>query len=211
MSDHEKAFGYIAFRQNEENELQEFVLAFDRAELANWKSEATGSSEASDADSLQSVSNSKEERSGDLPTRAAELLHRFTRAMSSVRSLVIYTSVIRPRLVRSFLERMLLDHARKHLTTVENADAIKVYSFTRDQFPEINKRLEKFRELVEGHATLPSATLLSLVATFDSYFAEIVKFVLSIHPERYTNSDRKIELKEIFAKKSLEEVIDHNR
>ena len=45
-----------------------------------------------------------------------------------------------------------------------------------------------------------------MVATFDLYFSEIVRFFLSIHPELYTESDKQISLKEIFARKSLDEV-----
>jgi hypothetical protein len=55
---------------------------------------------------------------------------------------------------------------------------------------------------------LPNAILLSLVATFDSHFSEIVKFFLATHPERYKFSDKPISLKEIFTKNNLEEVID---
>jgi len=68
--------------------------------------------------------------------------------------------------------------------------------------------LDYFYANKEGFEALPGATLLSLVATFDSYFSEMVRFFLSIHPERYTNSDRQISLKDVFARKNLEEVID---
>ena len=70
------------------------------------------------------------------------------------------------------------------------------------------KLVNDFRTAKAGYEALPGATLLSLVATFDSYFSEIVRFFLSIHPERYTSSDRQICLKDVFSRKSLEEVID---
>jgi hypothetical protein len=50
-------------------------------------------------------------------------------------------------------------------------------------------------------------TLLSLAATFDSYLSEVIRFFLSVHPERYTESDKQISLIELFTRKNLQEVV----
>lgn len=68
--------------------------------------------------------------------------------------------------------------------------------------------IDQYAEMAEGHATLPGATLLSMVATFDAYYAEIVRYFLNLHPERYASSQKPISLKEVFKKKTLKEVID---
>jgi len=137
----------------------------------------------------------------------AELMDKFVRAMDSIASLISFTSFIIPvaRLYR--LEGGIFDYATKNLTAFEKGEDFQSFSYTIDQWPGLHKTIREYLDLTQGALALPKAILLSLVATFDSYFAEIVQLFLAIHPERYTASDRQISLKEIFTKQSLEEVV----
>jgi hypothetical protein len=71
-------------------------------------------------------------------------------------------------------------------------------------FLHLKRLVDGHKDRVAGYEVLPSATLLSLVATFDSLFADIIRMVLINHPERYTNSEKQISLKELFTKSSIE-------
>ena len=73
------------------------------------------------------------------------------------------------------IEHEFLKWAEKHLWLLEREDDRVVFSYTEYQFAEIKKHLEKYIETREGHDTLPNAILLGLVATFDSYFSEILR------------------------------------
>jgi hypothetical protein len=210
MPNSEELLGYIAFRRDEKNNVG-FAVKSNRDELEKWKSKASGSPSLRSIEptSDKSIGDSKECPVTSLPERAKKLLDRFRKAMTSVHNLIGFTSVVRPLLARVFIEQAILPHVEKNLTLVEKDVIHCIYSFTRSQFVETRKLLMRFRETRAGYDTIPSATLLSLVATFDSYFSEIVRLFLAIHPERYTGSEQTMSLKEIFSMNSIEDVIDH--
>ena len=213
IADQDDAIGYIAFRNDEKNEVRSFVVTPDRAILERWKAGTAGTTGARkragiDGDPPKSIEGRKQE-SNSRSDEGRKLLERFLKGMSSSRSMIAFTSVIGPMVSYGFLENELLPYAVKNLTLVEKNEQGSVYSYSNRQFSDTNKIVNKYREIKDGHDALPGATLLSLVATFDSYFSEIVRFFLAFHPERYMTGDRQISLKEVFSKKSLEEVTAH--
>lgn len=88
-----------------------------------------------------------------------------------------------------------MPHAQKKLKLAEDDDDVTVYHFTESQFLEMRKLMDQYSEMREGRNTLPGATLLSMVATFDAYFAEIIRYFIGLHPEKYGN--KQISLKDI--------------
>lgn len=185
------------------------MVVADRGSLEKWKAEPTRRPKAAKPDHKveEPIPNrNKSVPSG--PDRIADLLDRFRKSMTSVHSLISFTSAISPAMSQFFIDQKLLVHARKHLHLIEDETNTIVYGLSHGDAIEMRHLFDEFEIDRQGLDALPNATLLSLVATFNSYFSEIVRFFLSIHPERYTESDKPISLKELFTRKSLEEVVN---
>jgi hypothetical protein len=181
----------------------------DGESLEKWKNKGITAEGGPDSVIQHETTTEKDNPSGTDPQSGpAELLERFLQSMNSVSATIALTNVTGAMAIGMFIEGGLFAHAQKNLRLMEQDDKITVFDFKRSQFSELKKLLDLYVELKEGHATLPSATLLSVVATFDAYFAEIVRYFLDLHSDRYSSSQRQISLKEVFKKKTLQEVID---
>ena len=208
MADADQSTGFLAFRRDEDGDIHGFAVVPNQDTLEKWKAGSIRPPEATRAaPDLEEPTNGHNEIPKNRPGRATDLLDRFKKSMTSVHSMVDFTSAIAPSMTKVFIERRLLLHAKKHLQFVEDDGTNLIYLFSREHFLGIKRLLDNFDSSRAGYDALPGATVLSLVATFNSYFSEIVRFFLSIHPERYTESDRQISLKELFTRKSLDEVV----
>lgn len=57
-----------------------------------------------------------------------------------------------------------------------------------------------------GFDLLPSAVLLTIVATFDTLAADVVRTILELKPDRYSSSDKTISVADILSMKSFDDV-----
>jgi hypothetical protein len=202
MADSSKPIGFLAFKKDEHGDIDEFAVIPDQDKLESWKAGPIPGPEVPEV--TPTVAEPKVLNSRD---RVTSLLDRFRNSMMSVHSMIDFTSAIAPGMTQYFINHRLTAHARKNLSLREDDGVFLIYNLSRNNLADTSRLLEEFDIDKQGFDALPSATLLSLVATFDSYFSEIVHFFLSIHPERYTESDKQISLKELFTRKSLEEVV----
>jgi len=74
--------------------------------------------------------------------------------------------------------------------------------------PKLRSMLERVARTREGLEAIPTAVLLSLVATFDTQMADIVRVMLGIKSDRLRSGQRMVPLSEIMAATSLQDVID---
>jgi hypothetical protein len=208
MAEADKLIGFLAFRRDEEGDITNFVVSPDRDGLDKWKAGSSRSLEETNVTpDVEEVKKNLEDPTSKVRDRVAGMLDRFRKSMTSVHSMIDFTSAVAPSMAHYFINQKLTTHARKNLKVVEDDGVVSVYEISGNGFSDIRSLLDEFDIDKQGFDALPSATLLSLVATFDSYFSEVVRFFLSVHPERYTGSDKPISLKEIFAKKNLEEAV----
>ncbi len=209
MAKNDEPIGYVAFRRDGKGKIQAFAVIPNREKLEKWKSRVDLSPEELRYTSESGeVIHNEEDTKNDLSDRAIDLLNRIRKTMTSIHNMIEFTSPTSSFLTALFIEQKILVHSRKNLQIEEDSKECLVYSFFLGDFPAIKRLMDTFLEARDGHDALPGATLLSLVATFDSYFSEIVKFFLAIHPERYTESERQISLCEVFTRKSLGDVIN---
>jgi hypothetical protein len=208
MANSDEPFGFLGFRRDEDGDIVGFSVIPDKDTLDKWKIDPKRPPEVATNEQRLNESLPKQgELSSNAPERITSLLNRFRNSMTSVHSLISFTSAISPAMSQFFIDQKLVVHARKNLTLIEDVSKTIIYALSRDDVAEIRQLFDEFDTDIQGLDALPGATLLSLVATFDSYFSETVRFFLSIHPERYTESDKEIKLKEIFTSCSLEEVV----
>jgi hypothetical protein len=207
MVDADKPAGFLAFKRDKNGIIIEIAVVPDKDKLKEWKSGTTTGSQAS-PDSPSTDVPSTEESSPPSQDIIKSLLGRFRKSMTSVHSMINFTSAIASGVGRYLFYQKLVEHAKSDLYLLEEDNNTSVYNIYNHNMQEIRRLLDEFALDKQGFDALPGATLLSLVATFDSYFSEVVKFFLAIHPERYTESAKPVTLKEVFAKKSLDEVIN---
>lgn len=91
---------------------------------------------------------------------------------------------------------------------VEKSDEYAIYGLTDDRNFGFQKTIQNFEEIERGMAALPSAALMSLVATFDSFTVDVVKKMLKLRPERLTDSEKPMLIKDIIKMRSFESLID---
>jgi hypothetical protein len=201
-----ESFGYLALFHDDKRGFKSVALAGSLEQLERMLSEET----RNDAEPQLGASSTSEKTIEEgLDRRASELINQFSEALTSIRSMIAFTGMVMPLARTVFIEGRLKEFAENNLKNIKSDARVVVYSYDRNQFVDVKKLIGEYLELVNGHAALPKAILLSLVSTFDSFFAEIIRFFLSVHPERYTSSDRQISMKEVLTKKSIEEVIEH--
>ena len=209
MNDDE-LIGFIGFERDRRDGRDLFVrfdLFTDRTELESWRA-GNPSDVVRDppADDTKIPAKDTESKPS---SNIKEILDRFLKAMSSANSTISFSRALSPLFRYLFINTKLAPHVFSNLPKIIDEEKRIAFSYNLDQFRELVRIIEELVELNEGHDRLPDSILLGIVALFDSYFAEIVKLFISIHPERYTASDKQISMKDIFSRKNLQDVIDH--
>jgi hypothetical protein len=202
--------GFFGVRRSNDGETMCFMLGFDRNQVVDWlKNQETASvDETTVFDSSRANVHAQVTDTGDKIVAAKELTERFLKAMSSIRSATFYASALGPILEKRDIATKLVPYAETNFQKEKLNDSTDLYCFRMMMLPNFKHMIDDCIGRKNGLANLPAAMLLSLVATFDSYLSEIVKFFLLAHPERYTGSDREISLKKVFAMSKLEDVIE---
>jgi hypothetical protein len=209
MADDEEPFGYLAFRLGGDKRPSSFLVTFDSNRLTTWKSQQDNVEAGREEDTPRDASRLSNDQSNpdtDEKKHPQKLFEGFLNAMNSAIATIGLTSFSGDMVIGIFAEGALLPHAQKKLKLAEQEDDVTVYHFTESQFLEMRKLMDQYAEMRDGRNTLPGATLLSMVATFDAYFAEIITYFIGLHPEKYGN--KQVSLKDILKKTSLREIVD---
>jgi hypothetical protein len=91
---------------------------------------------------------------------------------------------------------------------VKTHEGVEIFGVTQEQYHQLDHELDSLEHIKEGLNALPGAALMSLVATFDSLIADIVKKMLRLRPERYATSDKQIPIKDVLTMNSMDDFID---
>ena len=216
MDDEKQRFVlYMCFETDQEHEIcRSLVTRSDQSEIEEWKKEQRDT-DSSDGKSLseaeKSESNASEEANEEHPQHPSDelsdLMSRFQETMSSYRHLVRFGMSIMPITRSYFIYDKMYKSAIRYLEIVNEDQKYRTYGVTEDQIPSVNTQLRHLRELDRGATVLPGAILLSLVATFDSFFADTLKIMLRRKPERVIEASKTISVKEILNMTSFDDVI----
>ena len=206
---------YVCFKTDQEDEIfRSLAVISDQAEVENWKKEKRDSVSAdgkSDPDAEEFVSTVSEEESEkyseDPSIEFTKLMGRFHETMSSYRPLVEIGMIIMPTLRSQFIYNEMYKNADKQLVFVEKDQQFKTYGVTVDQFPSVMTQVRRLRGFDRGVMVLPGAILLSLVATFDSFFADTLRLMLRRKPERVIDSSKTIGVREVLNMSSFDDLV----
>ena len=208
MPDAKQYKSYMAFRLSENGSVDGLNINENLEVLKAWIAKDPEIDEENEENS-----NSDEEDILDIerviPNGINTLFDGYKKSILSYHNIITLTNTLEIIYTDMYLNQIIYTHAAENLNLISEDESSKIFSFGRSEVRAINGLISRLNQTHRGVSKLPSAILLSLVATFDSFFSEILKFFLKLHPERYIYSKKEIKLEEVFRHQSLADVIDH--
>lgn len=145
MPDSGEPIGFLAFRRDEDGDISEFAVIAGRDALERWKAGSLRLPEKPETPTdLNGSVEDREDRATNSGNRVARLLDRFRKSMTSVHSMIDFTSAVAPGMTRFFIDRKLIVHARKNLPGAEDDGKLMVYNLSRSGLIEISRLLDEF-------------------------------------------------------------------
>ncbi|MBO6773073.1 MULTISPECIES: hypothetical protein [unclassified Thalassospira] len=138
--------------------------------------------------------------------RLFKMLTDFGEAVSSYSPLIAASSFTIPAMRTNYIEQEMLAHAETHFDVHQENLRFKTFAVPKSGLRTISEQVRKLREFDKGSSVLPGAILLSLVATFDSFIAETIRFILEEKPELMNASEKKLTVKEIIELGGVDEI-----
>lgn len=211
-----KHVGFISFHKESVDEdgaavFGSFALRQDLKGIEDWKrrhAEEAGNAKEHTWSSIE-VGEGGEEDARSAVQSVAAMMRRFRRAMMAYHPLVGFIRVVPAQFETGILDARLGEFARQKLDLIDEDEMHRTYGFTAANASEVFKLTSEFSEFVAGFSVIPGSVMLSLVATFDSYFSEFVEFMLKQRRERYFSSEKSMTVKEILSMSSFDDVIQH--
>lgn len=205
MAEDKKHFAFFAIRKPDEGPLPTF--AFGQREyidgvLAQW-AEGVASAEVGAANSPQAAHESEFTHESAL-TEALKASVNFGLAQYEL----IEAASITPILMRiSILRGKIFSDLEKSCDEISSEESSTLYGMTETQYAEMIKEYDRYIQAKNGFERFPSATLLSLVATFDTLVVDILSKMLRLQNEWLQRSERTVSLARLATATNLEEII----
>lgn len=154
----------------------------------------------------ESSTTDEEEKVSMIQVGLGEDMRRALSIGFSQQHLILITDAFR-QISSMSVGRELSDNFALPENCLETGELYKIYGLDEDSTIRYHNRIRQAGYIKEGMESLPSAILLSLVATFDSFVADIVRKMLRQRPERYSASDRVMSVRDILKLKSFDDFI----
>jgi hypothetical protein len=193
--------GYVAFKKDEAGSvISRLSILTDKEKIEKWLN----------GEKVVDINNS------DLPQEAAKaelnplgiLVNKYIESMMGFHRLSRISYSIIPTMRSSYINEEIRSHVEKNLDKISDDSRGTIYGIKLEQYGPVSDFILKLKELDVGYEALPSSTILSLVATFDSYISDIVRILLLAKPERYESSSKSMSIKDILSMKSFDDVIE---
>lgn len=208
---------YMCFETDIESEsCQSMVLSSNSAEVEKWKRDrksgdidpkektsGPGDNEIEPSASKEDAKQNPHDSSNEL----SNLMGRFQETMSSYRTLIVVGISIMPVLRQNFAFNEMYKNAHDTLHVVERDEEFVIFGVTGEQYQSVKGQIRRLREFDKGETVLPGAILLSLVATFDSFIADMIRMMLKKKPESLIESSKTIGIKEVLNMSSFDDVV----
>lgn len=143
----------------------------------------------------------------DVESAVGKGVWSFYSQLKSFYEIASIAEVIPMAFVSSFFKRELVEHAETSFAKVAEFGGASIFGLSDTDMAYVNRQTDRWNSISDGFAKLPAALLLSLVAGFDSAFADFVRVLLKSKPERYSGSDRQYSISDILKLDSLEQLI----
>lgn len=121
---------------------------------------------------------------------------------------LIEAAVIAPLMIRFVMAAtVVIKPVIDEASMTEEDERFQIFGLTEQQYSTLAENEEKYSLSVKGMERFPSATLLSLVATFDTLILDVLAKMLRLQNDWLEKSERTIPLSKLANAESLGEVI----
>lgn len=113
----------------------------------------------------------------------------FYKKLKSYYEISASTEIVPRAFVNSFFKQQIQEYAKRNFYIVDEHLGASIYGLSEIDLSYANRQIDRWNSISDGFDKLPASVLLSLVAGFDSAFADFAKVLLKSKPERYSGSD----------------------
>jgi hypothetical protein len=178
-----------------------FAPSLEAAREPDSNSETFNQEAIADRTSIVSDDDSKDNQ---LP----RLLIKFADSAFSFHPLIAVGPAVKRMMTRGYIRQELANIASSENTPMFEDDNEVVFELDEPTAALMTQKLDRFWMIDKGMGTLPSATILAMVATFDSVFAEIIKSFLQMNPARFEGDSFKVSVADAIRAGSIEKMIE---
>ena len=122
---------------------------------------------------------------------------------------LIEASTLAPVLIEMAMATgLVIGPTAKSADKIDTSDTADIYGLNEAQFADLLKRNRRFGIARKGFERFPSATFLSVVATFDTLIVDVMAKMLRLQSEWLEKSERSLSVSRLAKANSIEELIN---
>lgn len=203
-----KPYAFMAFKFDETDSAETFYLNPDREKVLAWSS--SDSSEQSGEREETLTEEQQEDKDGDTlgSKPLARWIDRLSETLLPYYSLIGFGSQARYVFTRAMMNVEILHPIQKKHEPIEIGTGWRMYAVEFSDLDKLEKGMAKIDRMRNGISALPSSTLMSLVAAFDSVMADLIATLLKLQKEKLNISDKFVPISEVLSASSVDEIVD---
>lgn len=156
----------------------------------------------------QNDESNEDEPQSRVDQLCSQFIDRFELDLSRYHHLISIVTLIGGSMAVGALDGYVLPETQKHGTKIHADELTEIYGLSDNGFDIVIKQVRRANEIAAGLDVLPSSTLLSLVATFDSLTGDFVKEVLKAEPSKVKFSEKTITYRELFQNGDISKILN---
>ena len=200
MAIDEKYYGYAGIRKDEKGRIVGLSISGDLAQVKTMAAQT----EQSESPELTERSVNLIEKDSGLSLGAT--INRVVDVLQSQFELLSITTVLQSFSSSFLLKEEILKPLEEADCVVESYDCTTIFGLSQNTYRQIAPKFERLQRLDRGLEALPAALLMSIVATFDSNMADIVRDMLTIKSDLSQTGSKTILLSDVLQSNSIAEV-----
>lgn len=170
-----KHYAFISIWKKGEGSTKGFALGTDLESLKT----ADGRDEASERE------DEKTDEPKKLDGALDSTIRRIIDSNHSQSELLFISSFLVEGYPGMLVENDVISPIEKSNNVVETTDATTIYGLSEDEFQRILSKLNRMARVITGLKALPAALLMSIVATFDTNIADVVRDMLTLKADTF--------------------------
>lgn len=204
---HQGFFGLRLAEDDDENWLQ-FTFGRSLDKLKEWGKKNISSGEDRRSQNYEKAALVDDVGKNVIPelTIMRELLSRVLDSGLALSELAISSSAIKGIFSQIIARVEVVDPIRENCPIVFEEGKFRVHGITADRLAKIGREHRRLLRMDRGFDLLPSSVLLTIVATFDSLTADVVRTMLALKPERFSQSGKTVPVFDLLAMDSFEDL-----
>ena len=134
------------------------------------------------------------------------MMRKVVDTIRSQSELLFIASFFKETYSSMLLDREVVQVLENENDLVETEGPLRIYGTTEETLRSLHSKLERIQRVDRGMAGLPAALLMSIVATFDTTMADVIRSLLTLKPELFQSTSKTIPLSEVLQAESISAV-----